>query len=134
MTVATAEKIPRLRAVGLNFTPPSSTIGRVDPTSKYAASRLQLLDRGYHYPPSGLRRILLLRTLVNRGGYLTRGGVGAVPALSQNTCAAISKAMAITAMTMSGIIGRSKLERFPEASSTRITPRMPRKLWKAIVP
>ena len=34
----------------------------------------------------------------------------------------------------SGIIGRSKLERLPEASSARITPRMPRKLWKAMVP
>lgn len=66
--------------------------------------------------------------------HLTRGGVGAAPALSQSTCAAISTATANSAITNSGTTGRSKLARLLEASRAPITPKIPRKLWNAMVP
>ena len=49
-------------------------------------------------------------------------------------CTMISTAIATTAKTSRGTPGRSKLARLPEASNARITPKMPRKLWNAMVP
>src|SRR5215217_6820528 len=88
----------------------------------------------YRYMSTSEKRFL--RASVNRrpGVQRTREGVRSDSWLSKRECAMISAAIVTTAMTSREPTGRSKLARLPEASNALITPKMPRKLWKAMVP